>query len=65
MSAIPLPWPSDFRFETLRHPLSVEFALFISINTYRHLCRNLNFNSLCFVYASPRIDWTKATLVHR
>jgi hypothetical protein len=27
-SAIPLPWPSGFRSETLRPPLSVEFALF-------------------------------------
>ena len=27
-AAIPLPWPSGFRPETLRPPLSVEFALF-------------------------------------
>lgn len=33
-SAIPLPWPTGFRPETLRPPLSVEFALFGSYNIF-------------------------------
>jgi hypothetical protein len=33
-SAIPLPWPAGFRPETLRPPLSAEFALFGSYELF-------------------------------